>query len=126
VHDLATVDLLRERLPVTYQQAMDALDQAEGDVVGALAILENTTSGGLSSFEQKIREGVSRSLAGDLLQTIRWKILGQEVAQAPVALAGMAAVVVGLACVLISCSTLETEYQSGPGEVSDPQPPESP
>ena len=125
MHDLGTVDQIRERLPVTYKEAMDALDQAGGDVVAALAVLEETTHGGLKNFEQKAREGVTRGLAGDIVHTIRWKVLGQEVAQAPVALAGLAAVVTGLVCLLISSSTVETEYESGNYEVSDQQPPES-
>jgi hypothetical protein len=119
VHDLATVDLIRERMPVSYKAAMAALDEADGDIVGALAVLEDTTAGGLRNFELKAREGVTRGLAGDVLTTIRWRILGQELAEAPVALAGVAAVAVGLLCPLISSSTVYTEYEPEPVEALD-------
>jgi hypothetical protein len=125
VHDLSTVDLIRARMEVGYKEAMEALDAAEGDVVGALAILEQTTSGGLRTFEEKAKEGVTRGLAGDILRVIRWKLLGQEVAEASVAFVGLRAVVVGLLSLLISSSTVETEYESVPDEASDQQPPES-
>lgn len=125
MHDLATVDLLRERMPVTYKEAMDALDAAGGDVVAALAVLEESTQGGLQQLEEQAREGVRRGLTGDVLSLIRWKIWGQPVAEAPVALAGVAAVALGLLCLLISSSTVETEYEPGDETFSGEEPPES-
>lgn len=109
VHELETVDLVRERMDVSYKQAMEALDEAEGDVVRALAILEDTTQGGLSKLEEQAKEGVRRGLA-EQLSLIRWKILGQPVAEAAVALTGASAVIVGLVALLISSSTVETDY----------------
>lgn len=38
--DLEKIDIIRERLGVSYKEAKDALDQADGDVVKALIILE--------------------------------------------------------------------------------------
>lgn len=118
MHDLATVDLVRERLGVSYQAAMDALDKTEGDVVQALALLENQTQGGLEKFEEQVKEGVKRGLSGEQLNMIRWKLLGQVVSEAPVALAGAAAIAVALLGLLISSSTVETEYAE-PGDVPD-------
>lgn len=119
VHDLALVDLVRERLNVGYKEAMEALDQSNGDVVVALAQLEDNTRGGLKSFEEQAKEGVRRGLVEQLCG-IRWRILGQSVAEAPLALAGVGAVAVGLLALLISCSTVETEYESGERGVTDP------
>ncbi|MEN6305003.1 MAG: hypothetical protein ABFE08_05575 [Armatimonadia bacterium] len=110
MHDLATVDLIRERLDVTYQAAMDALDEAEGDVVKALALLETSSGGGLQRFEEQIKEGVKRGLSGEELTLIRWKLLGQLVSELPVSLDGFAAVAVGILADLITSSTVETEY----------------
>lgn len=109
IHDLATVDLVRSRMEVGYHEAMEALDQAEGDVVKALAILEEQQSG-LDKLQEQIKEGVKRGLSGEELGLIRWKLLGQVVAEAPVALVGVAAVVVAVLALLISSSTVETEY----------------
>lgn len=39
---LEKVDLIRQRLGVSYREAVDALDQANGDVVKALVILEDS------------------------------------------------------------------------------------
>lgn len=110
MHDLATIDLIRSRMDVSYQQAMDALDQAEGDVVGALAIIEEATIGGLHQFQREIEEGVKRGLSGEQIETIRWKLQGQLVKEVPVALAGAAAVVVAILALLVSSSTVEMEY----------------
>ena len=96
-------------MEVGYHEAMEALDQAEGDVVKALAILEEQQSG-LDKLQEQIKEGVKRGLSGEELGLIRWKLLGQVVAEAPVALVGVAAVVVAVLALLISSSTVETEY----------------
>lgn len=110
MHDLATIDLIRSRMDVGYLPAKDALDQAEGDVVGALAILEEATCGGLQRFQRELEEGVKRGLSGEQIETIRWKLQGQVVKEVPVALAGAAAVVLALLAMLVSSSTVETEY----------------
>jgi len=121
VHDLALVDLIRERMNVGYKEAMAALDVAEGDVVAALALLEDTTQGGLKQFEEQAKEGVRRGLA-EQLSVIRWRVLGQAVAEAPLALVGVGAVVVGLLALLISSSTVDAVYESGERGASDHQP----
>lgn len=117
MHDLATVDMIRERLDVSYQAAMDALDDAEGDVVRALALLESSTAGGLHAFEDKVKEGVKRGLAGDELDVVRWKLMGQEVGEWYLGLAGFAAVAVVVLGILITSSTVETEF-AGSGSAS--------
>ena len=116
MHDLATIDLLRSRMDVSYQQAMAALDGAEGDVVGALALLEETTQGGLHRFQREIEEGVKRGLSGEQIETIRWKLQGQVVKEVPVALVGAAAVVVAILALLVSSSTVEMEYAEAEDE----------
>lgn len=124
MHDLETVDLIRERMGVGYKEAKEALDQAEGDVVAALAILEDTTDHGLQALEDEAKEEVRRGLSGDQLSALRWKIFGQPIAEASVALIGVGAVAVGLLALLISSSTIETEYSSTES-VSEDQAPES-
>jgi len=116
MHDLATIDLIRSRMDVGYQQAMDALDRAEGDAVGALALLEETTRGGLQQFQREIEEGVKRGLSGEQIETIRWKLQGQVVKAVPVALVGAAAVVLSILALLVSSSTIETEYAEAEDE----------
>ena len=121
MHDLAQVDLIRERMEVSYKQAMAALDEAEGDVVLALALLEDDPQAGLRAFEEQAKEGVRRGLS-EQLSLIRWRILGQPVAEAPVALVGVGAVALGLLALLISSSTVDAVYESGERGASDQQP----
>ncbi|MBU0606515.1 MAG: hypothetical protein KKI08_01460 [Armatimonadetes bacterium] len=121
MHDLAQVDLIRERMEVSYKQAMAALDEAEGDVVLALALLEDNPQAGLRAFEEQAKEGVRRGLS-EQLSLIRWRILGQPVAEAPVALVGVGAVALGLLALLISSSTVDAVYESGERGASDQQP----
>lgn len=54
--ELEKIDLLRERLGVTYKEAKDALDQVGGDVVQALINLEGPHQKWDGKVEQKGRE----------------------------------------------------------------------
>lgn len=51
--ELAKIDLLRERLGVTYKEAKEALDQTGGDVVQALINLEQPSKKWDDQLEQK-------------------------------------------------------------------------
>lgn len=115
-HDLAAIDILRERMQVTYEEAMAALEASDDDVVRALAALEGERGGGLQRLEEQVREGVKRGLSGQELGSIRWKLLGQTVKEIPAGLVGISAVVVGLLCLLVTASTLETEFTDDSGQ----------
>ncbi|MFY9174899.1 MAG: DUF4342 domain-containing protein [Peptococcia bacterium] len=54
--ELAKIDLLRERLAVSYRQAKEALDQAGGDVVQALVYLEGQETKWDKNMEDKARQ----------------------------------------------------------------------
>lgn len=97
---------------------MEALDQAGGDVVGALALLERRTEG-LSQFQEQVKEGVTRGLSGEQLSAVRWRLSGQVMSEVPTALVGVAAVVVGVLAVLISSSTIETDYAAAAAAPED-------
>jgi hypothetical protein len=118
MHDLAAVDLIRDRLDVSYQAAMAALDQSGGDVVAALALLE-PASCGLEALQEQIKEGVKRGLSGEQLHSIRWKLSGQTVGETPVRLEGLTAAFIDLLSILISSSTIETQYAAADDEVGD-------
>lgn len=103
-------------MEVGYQQALEALDQTDGDVVAALVLLEERTGGGLRKLQREIEEGVKRGLSGEQIETIRWKLQGQVVKEAPVALVGAAAVVVGVLALLVTNSSIEMEYAQAEAE----------
>lgn len=52
--DLEKVDLIRTRLPVSYKEAKDALDKADGDVVQALIYLEQKETDVDSDFRKHV------------------------------------------------------------------------
>lgn len=56
MEELTKIDLIRERLAVSYREAKEALDQAEGDVVKALVNLEGQETKGDRNLEDKARE----------------------------------------------------------------------
>lgn len=116
LHDLAAVDVLRKRLGVGYEAAVEALDEAQGDVARALAGLERRRRESLEHLTAEIREGVRRSLTGDTIGVIRWKVMDQVVCEAPVQLAGVVGMIVGVLSVLISNSALETAFAVGPAQ----------
>lgn len=115
-HDLVKVDLIRERMGVGYEAALAALDASEGDVVRALATVERQQRSSLEDLTQQIREGVTRGLKGERIGTLRWSVQDQVVGEAPVNLAGFAAVLTGVLSVLISSSAIELTYVPGSGE----------
>ncbi len=113
IHDLSAVDTLRERMGVGYEAAVEALDAAQGDVVRALSYLEKRQRESLARLTAQVKEGVTRSLQGDTIGAIRWRVQDQVVVEAPVALAGVMAAVVEVLSILISSSAIETAYTGG-------------
>jgi len=115
-YDLSAVDILRERLGVGYEAALQALEESEGDVVRALAAAERRQRLSLEQLQQQVKEGVTRSLTGARLGAIRWKVQEQTVGECPVDLRGLAAVVVELLSILVSSSTIETAFTGDRGD----------
>ena len=56
MEELEKIDLIRERLGVSYREAKEALDQAGGDVVQALIRLEGQDKKWDAKLEEKARE----------------------------------------------------------------------
>jgi len=56
MEELEKIDLIRERLGVSYREAKEALDQAGGDVVQALIRLEDQDKKWDAKLEEKARE----------------------------------------------------------------------
>ena len=51
--DLYKIDIIRERLGVSYKEAQEALEQAGGDVVAAIVNLEEQESNFQGNFEER-------------------------------------------------------------------------
>jgi NACalpha-BTF3-like transcription factor len=59
VQELEKIDIIRERLGVSYQAAKEALDKANGDVVQALISLDQKNT----SWDERIQSGKSKMAA---------------------------------------------------------------
>jgi hypothetical protein len=92
-YDLEEVDVLRERLEASYSEAKAALDATGGDVVAALAHIEEKraeASPTMSKLAQEVVEQVRRVVSGGEVKSTKVTVCGQSVFTASLALAGIA------------------------------------
>lgn len=98
--ELEKIEVLRDRLGVSYREAKEALDAANGDLVAALVALEQKQGRLANRLEQRGREVVERArgwLARGSLTRVKLKKGDETVLEFP-ATVGMA----GLAAMLFS------------------------
>jgi Domain of unknown function (DUF4342) len=111
--DLSKVDLVRERMKVPYADAQAALEQANGDVIAALAYLERhkSTSGAADfiSVTADLLDEVQRLLEAGVIRKIRVKLGNRTLKEIPVNLTAVGALVIGLLAVLITQFVIEIE-----------------
>jgi hypothetical protein len=108
--DLATVDLVRERMRCTYEDARNALQAANGDVVSALANLEKSQSSGVdvAGMTAELLDDVQRLLeAGGAIRKLRVRLGDRVVREVPVEVTAIGAVLIGLLAVLASRLTID-------------------
>lgn len=109
-HDLESVDLLRERLDASYSEAKEALDVADGDLLSALAYLEDKrkqTSSDLLQFVKELFEEVRSVIDDKEVTSARVALRGQPLFTVSLALCGLAAGVVVLASAVLSDCRVE-------------------
>lgn len=109
-HELEKLDAIRSRMNVSYDEARKALDEAGGDLVQALVNLEGE-KGDLLSVGINLLDDVQKLIESGAPRKLRIKFDGKLVAEYPVALTAAAAVVVGLAALIISKATVEIEHE---------------
>jgi len=112
-YTLEQVDLVRLRLGVGYADAKQALDETDGDVIAALAILESQHAAATAAeqFDQtiaRISEEVKQSLTGRPIVGLRLKLDDQTLAEVPVEVAGVGAILVSLLSSTLAHVRLET------------------
>ena len=108
--DLSAVDLVRDRMRCTYDEARNALVAANGDVVSALANLEKSQSAGvdLADLTAELLDDVQRLLeAGGAIRRLRVKIGDRVVREIPVSVSALGAILIGLLAVVASRLTIE-------------------
>jgi len=117
-HDLQDVDVLRERLDASYSEAKEALDAADGDVVSALAHLEDKrreASPDLPQFLKELFEDVRSVVDTKEVKSANIVLRGQPLFTIPLALCGVAAGVMVLASALLTNCRVEVTT----GELED-------
>lgn len=71
--ELQKIDQIRERFPVSYEEAQEALSEADGDVVKALIVLEHERSlsgimgGQIQEVKTRLQSWVRRSNSASIL-----------------------------------------------------------
>lgn len=118
---LQDIDTLRERLPLTYAQARDALVESGGDVVNALALAESRhdddpDDDGLKRVVREITEEARRSLSAGQVEGIRVKLGNETVGEVPVVLAGVGALLVALLSLVVGYLRLEPLRRAAPSD----------
>jgi hypothetical protein len=111
--DLSKVDLVRERMKVPYDEARAALEQANGDVIAALAHLERnkstTGAADVISITAELLDEVQRLLEAGVIRKIRVKLGNRTLKEIPVSLTAVGALAIGLLAVLVTRFIIEVE-----------------
>jgi len=108
--ELEKLDTIRKRLDVSYDEAKKALDEAEGDVVGALASLEKRQRDIFTMVAELVDE-IGKLLDSTPARKVRLKLGRKVVAEIPVALTAAAGFLLGLAAVFVTKAAVELEKE---------------
>lgn len=112
-YDLRDVDVIRERMGVGYAEARDALEKSEGNIVNALAVVEEQQKAAerpmsLDELVAQIAEEVKSALAEEGgIARIDVKLGETKVKEVPVALAGVGAALMVILSALLAWLRLE-------------------
>jgi hypothetical protein len=106
-NELEKLDAIRERVDVGIEEARWALQEAGGDVVTAIAMLEERKSKDVLAVALEFADDVQRLVKAGAAKKIRIKFGGKVIKEVPVALTAAAALVLGVAAVLITKSSIE-------------------
>jgi hypothetical protein len=100
-------------MKVPYDEAQAALEQANGDVIAALAYLERikSTSGAadIISITAELLDEVQRLLESGVIRKIRVKLGNRTLKEIPVSLTAVGALVLGVLAVLVTRFVIEIE-----------------
>jgi hypothetical protein len=108
--DLANVDLVRERMRCTYEEARNAIQAAGGDVVTALANLEKSQSSGVdvAGMTAELMDDVQRLLeAGGAIRKLRVRLGDRVIREIPVEVTAVGAILIGILAVLATRLTID-------------------
>jgi hypothetical protein len=108
--EMRLVDELRQRLDATYEEAAEALREAGGDVVQALAVIERRRrerGEGLVNIGNELIAEVKRLASEGVARRLRVKLGEQPVAEISVTFGQAAAAVLSVVALLLSRLVIE-------------------
>jgi hypothetical protein len=107
--DLVDVDLVRERMRCSYEEARDALQGANGNVVDALAGLEKKSAAGddMLALTAAVMDDVQRLLELGPIEKLRIRLGDRVIREVPVSVTAVGAILIGLLAVLASQLTID-------------------
>lgn len=110
-NELEKIDIIRGRFKVSYDAARDALADASGDVVSALAAIEKSESGGsdLLALGAELAEEVQKVVTGGPVRRLRIKYGNRVIVEKPLALTAIATLAVVVAAVLVTKLGVEVD-----------------
>jgi len=109
--ELEKIEFIRSKFRVSYEDARKALNNASGDIVGALAAIEKEHSDrtGLLVLGVEMADEMRKLANGGPIRRLRVKYGNKLVTETPVALTAAAALAVGFAAILISKLVIEVD-----------------
>ncbi len=115
--ELEKVDILRKRLQASYEECREALEAADGDLLGALAWIERSRREKGHTLTGVISQIVAQTQQvgqGGILDRVRIRLADQVLADLPAALAGAGAAAVAVLAVLLKQVSVEAHIRPVP------------
>ncbi len=126
--ELEKTDILRERLQATYEECREALEAADGDLLGALAWIERSRRERGNSLTGVISQIVAQTQQvgqGGILDRVRIRLADQVIADLPVVLAGAGAAAMAVLGVLLKQLSVEAHVRPAPESKREEEPQET-
>jgi hypothetical protein len=109
--ELQKIDIIRERFPVGYEEARNALRASDGDVIEALTIVERDRGNfvDLLAVGTDVAGELKKLADGGPIKKVRFKYGDRLMGETPVALTAIAAIAVVVAAAIVSKLVIELE-----------------
>ena len=109
--ELEKIDVIRSRFDIGYDDANKALQEANGDVIGALALIEkeHIENPNILELAGEVANEVREYVEGGPIKKVKVKYGNKLLAEKPVMLTAAAALAVAVGAVLISKLVIEIE-----------------
>ncbi len=123
-YSLKDAELIREKLDASYSEAKEALEAADGDILGALAYIEEKRANSGEKLQRAFTDLVNRGrqLSQEGVEGLEIEFLGKSLGRFDLHLSGPAAFVVALVSSLLSLCRLKViahEATSEPAEAPE-------